>query len=58
MRKYRIVNVSMKIPIYNKLRRLQAKKIKKTKQACSLSKLITLVLENGLKKKRVVTLKK
>lgn len=34
----------------NKLRRIQAKTIKKTNRSCSLSKIINEVLKTGLKK--------
>lgn len=44
--------------IYEKILKLQAKRIRKTKQGCSFSKILKLVLKNGLKKKRTVTLKK
>jgi len=44
--------------LYRKILMLQAKRIKKTKQGCSFSKMVSLVLKNGLKKKRTVTLKK
>ena len=43
---------------YLKVLKLQAKRIRKTKRACSFSKMVSLVLKNGLKKKRLVTLKK
>jgi len=56
--KYRRVSLDLEEPVYNKLRRLQAKRIKKNKQGCSFSKVIELVLVHGLKKKKVVTLKK
>jgi len=35
---------------YVKLRLLQSKRIKRTKLACSFSKMVNLVLEQGLKK--------
>lgn len=34
----------------NKLRKIQAKRIKETKRSCSLSKIINEVLKAGLKK--------
>ncbi len=43
---------------YKKIIKLQSKRISKTKDGCSFSKMFSLVLKKGLKKKRTVTLKK
>lgn len=39
------------VKIETKIRKLQAKKIRKTKQYCSFSKMLNIVLKKGLKKK-------
>ena len=44
------VTIGLDEKIYRRLRRAQARRIMKTKQNCSFSKIIDLVLKNGLKK--------
>jgi len=45
-----VISFKLDEKTYKKLRRLQSKKIMKTKQGCSFSQMVCLVLKKGLKK--------
>lgn len=47
---YRRITLMLDEKIIKKLRILQSKKIKRTKKSCSFSKILCLVLIEGLKK--------
>jgi len=47
---YRRVTLLLDEKNYKKLRILQSKRIRKTKKSCSFSRIINLVLQEGLKK--------
>ena len=46
---YERVTVTMDVKNISKIRILQAKKIKETKKSCSFSKMLNLVVTDGLK---------
>ena len=46
---FRRVSLNLEEKSYKKIVKLQAKRIKKTKQGCSFSSVIAIVLERGIK---------